>query len=82
MNSQKNQYKVNGWVMRKDEETWEMKKEKFVFNLLHLSSLELEFSEINGDEQIEFMEGEISIQFNFPYFQIDSFEISNITVSK
>jgi len=61
--------------MRKDEQTWEMKKEKFVSNLLHISSLE--FGEINGDEQIEFMEGEISIQFNFPYFQIDSFEISN-----
>lgn len=66
-------YKVNGWTMNKNQSTWELEKGKFITDLLVSSILK----DIEGDEDIQFFEGEISKQIKCDWFQLDGFKFIN-----
>lgn len=59
--------------MKKDVETWEMKRSSFVSQTIAFSRLK----EINTIEDKEFFECEISLQFKCDYFELDGIEYIN-----
>jgi len=65
-------YKVNGWLMTKNQETWDMERKSFVSNVIALSILK----DIDNSEDREFFECEIALQFKCDYFELDSFKIN------
>jgi hypothetical protein len=64
-----NFYKVNGWLMSKNQDTWELEKRQYKTSLLVTSIL----FDIDGEEDLQFFEGEISKQLNCDWFQLDGF---------
>jgi len=66
-------YKVTGYKMKKNAETWEMERNSFVSKIDAFSRLK----DIETNEDREFLECEIALQFNCDYFELDSFQIIN-----
>jgi hypothetical protein len=69
----KNSYphKISGWIMKKNQETWDMVRDTFIIHTIAFSILK----KIDTNEDREFFEYEISKQFGYDYFELDSFQI-------
>jgi hypothetical protein len=66
-------YKVSGYLMKKNAETFEMERNSFVSKVIALTRLK----DIVTNEDREFFECEIALQFKCDYFELDGFEINN-----
>jgi Na+-transporting NADH:ubiquinone oxidoreductase subunit NqrF len=66
-------YKVSGYIMKKNQETWEMERNSFISKVIALSRLK----DIITNEDREFFECEIALQFKYDYFELDGFELNN-----
>ena len=66
-------YNVTGYKMKKNDVTWEMERNSFVSKVIALSRLK----DIVTNEDREFFECEIALQFKCDYFELDGFELNN-----
>lgn len=66
-------YKVTGYKMTKNPETWEMERSSFVSKVDAFSRLK----DIETSEDREFLECEIALQFKCDYFELDGFQLAN-----
>jgi Na+-transporting NADH:ubiquinone oxidoreductase subunit NqrF len=63
-------YKVNGYLMSRNPNTYEMERTSFVSNVLVFSRL----IEIENNEDREFFECEIALQLKSDYFELNGFQ--------
>lgn len=68
---QNTNYQVNGYLMKRNLNTFEMDRTSFVSNINAFSRLK----DIDSNEDREFFECEIALQLNCDYFELDSFQI-------
>jgi hypothetical protein len=66
-------YQVSGYLMKKNAETFEMERNSFVTKATAFSRIK----DIETNEDREFFECEIALQYKCDYFELDSFEINN-----
>tara|TARA_R110000868_G_scaffold208089_3_gene457468 strand:- start:1343 stop:1552 length:210 start_codon:yes stop_codon:yes gene_type:complete len=66
-------YKVSGWVLNKNFNTYELEQGESVENFIVKSVLD----NIDGYEDRCFLEVEISKQYGCTYFELDTLELIN-----
>jgi hypothetical protein len=68
----KTKYKVNGWELIRDCQTYELDRGKFIDNII----VESRLSVIDGYEDRCFLEVEISKQIGCEYFELDALQLA------